>query len=771
MPNIHQKIFESDSFIDRSQSVEVTRPEAKTMSDLETVDEAETKIWHGLKLEQNDRLESAIACYREAIKLDPQSLEAHQILAVALRKQGKAAEASLYHRKAIALRQDRQLKTNIALEKSSDPPISVPLFPRSSLPKKERKNINNDSLLSISHNRPQEIIAKLYLEQALAYGEAKEWSKGIAACQQALKLEPNLAEAYKIWGNILQKQGKTADALGYYAKAVYIQPDMAEIYANLGSLYAKKQRWQQAIAYYQQSLNINPQCAGVYRNLAKICEANGEIERAWQYLFKAFELEPETISAEKHFQLAEQLWAEGKHQRAIACYRYAVTVDRGLSTTYLNLARSLERKQQWEAAKLYYQQLFRLQQVERNNPKHQRQLKRISKLLTAAQTPHKNQFNTQKLTKRITPGRLTKTNKLTFTEIELKIRQYLQQAREQPNSPQIQIDLGSLYARKQHWQAAIFHYQKAIELDRNCALAYRNLSKIYRKIGDPKLTTANLYCCYQLESSQVSASQYFQLGRILFEQEQIERSIVCYRQAIAKHPRQYQFYLYLAKALIQAQKWQQVVDCYRQLISFKSDLWEAHHGLGDALDRLDRWEESIRAYERAIELNPRFSWSYNNLGDVLLKLNRWKQAVDYFEKAIELNPEFAWSYYNLGEVLGKLGRWDEAYRAYKRSRKLDSNLPNLDLKLGTALTKSSESNSPKARQFYQKAIENNTDNEEIYLQLIELEPDNYFYYLKFGQFLLDRQRLDEAILAYQTARDLNPNNSEIIEKLSQICNY
>jgi O-antigen biosynthesis protein len=723
MSNCDRTIFQPNQSTADALQVEV-------MPNLETLALAEERIWQGVKLERQNQLEPAIACYREAVALDPQSIEAHQILAVALSKQGKPTEASIYHRRALALKKQRQLKAEHTANKLDE--RYIPLSLSSTNSGQER--------LSLVH-APRELkIARLYLEQALAYCEERHWSKAIATCQQALQCEPNLAEAYKVWGNILQRQGKTAEALGYYAKAVDIQPDMAEIYANLGSLYAKKHQWDKAISYYQQSLAINPRCAGVYRSLAKICEECGEIDRAWEYLFQAFEIEPKIITAEKHFQLAEELWREGKYPWAVACYRYAVTINPSLPTTHLNLARNLEDKQQWEAAKIYYQQLFNLQQAELTSPHYHRQVKRINKLLMPAKIA---------ATKQLSPKQTAPKHD--------RIRQYLNQARKQPTSYKLQVNLGSLYANKQEWQAAIFHYQKALKLNPQCALAYRNLSIIYQKTGDPRRASAHLYRSYQLQNGRVSADRYFKLGRVLSEQQQIERAIICYRKAIAIDPQNTQFYLYLAKTLTHTQSWEEVVNCYRQLLKFKPNLWEAHHGLGDALNHLERWEESMVAYERAIELNPRFSWSYNNLGDVLLQLNRWATAVDYFRKAIALNPEFAWSYYNLGEVLGKLGKWDEAYQAYRRARKLDPNLPHLDRRMGTALTRSSQNSSPQAVEFYQRAIANNINNEEIYLQLIELNPDNYHYYLQFGEFLFDRQRFHEAIFAYHTSLELQPN--------------
>ncbi len=98
------------------------------------------------------------------------------------------------------------------------------------------------------------------------------------ACQRALTISADVAEAHKIWGDCLQRLGKTSEAIGQYAQALELNPDMAEVYLNMGSLFAKQKKWNQAINHFQQALNINPRIAVVYRHLANIYHQLGEYE-------------------------------------------------------------------------------------------------------------------------------------------------------------------------------------------------------------------------------------------------------------------------------------------------------------------------------------------------------------------------------------------------------------------------------------------------------------------------------------------------------------
>jgi Flp pilus assembly protein TadD len=55
----------------------------------------------------NGKVDEAIADYREALSFDPNYAEAHEGLAKALERQGKAMEAATERQKATALRQDQ----------------------------------------------------------------------------------------------------------------------------------------------------------------------------------------------------------------------------------------------------------------------------------------------------------------------------------------------------------------------------------------------------------------------------------------------------------------------------------------------------------------------------------------------------------------------------------------------------------------------------------------------------------------------------------------
>ncbi len=197
-------------------------------------------------------------------------------------------------------------------------------------------------------SQPKLWIGNVHLEQALSYFEAKQWFKAIAACQRALTISADVAEAHKIWGDCLQRLGKTSEAIGQYAQALELNPDMAEVYLNMGSLFAKQKKWNQAINHFQQALNINPRIAVVYHHLANIYHQLGEYESTTDMLYRAYELEPDSVSAQQYFVLGNMLLEQDKVIEAITCYRRAVQLKRGFYEAYEKLNDALRRRDEFD---------------------------------------------------------------------------------------------------------------------------------------------------------------------------------------------------------------------------------------------------------------------------------------------------------------------------------------------------------------------------------------------------------------------------------------
>jgi tetratricopeptide (TPR) repeat protein len=842
-----KNLLNSAAFVKNNDNVNPKSPDVNSY--LKLPDLASTKIYQADRLWEQGKFTEAIKLYRQAVEIEPDLGLARQKLAVGLQKIGKIPEAMIHYRKAIMLNNSwaAEGKTSPSqLEKNSlshltvntseteehshrsfSTKLQLPDFDPNSPQYRQLSAVYSSEKSSFSfklieksatnqepHSNKPEIAnslgleaARVYLQQALAYCDRQEWQQAIVACQRVLEIEPNSAEAYKIWGNALQRSGKTAEAMGYYAKAIAIQPDLAEVYANLGSLYAGQKQWQQAIEYYQKAIIINPKFAGAYENLAKVYQQLKETSKFWQYHHQALSLEPERAKGKDHILLADWLREDNQLEQAIVHYRYGIKLEPSLKEGYQKLAQVLEQLGRWQEAATYYEQAWHYQnRLEGNNPLQQKLLSTSEIVLESpnqvAGTPPLNGGDGKDWRSSVKQEITTQTSPVPTEAIDLKIAQYQQKAQINPNSAAIYSNLGSLYAQKQQWQEAINCYQRAITLNPQLAGVYRNLARALEKADQSAEAIKYWYQAYSLEPGSVKAEEHLQLGNAFVKHNQLNEAITCYRRALELAPNLAEAYLHLGEILhskgkleeaiqyyrkavqynsqialhhyrlgfvfTQQKQWQDAIICYQQAIKLQPDYWEACHHLGDALSKVYRWEEAVTAYQAAIQVKDDFCWTHNNLGDALVQLSRWEEAAVAFRRASELNPDFPWTYYNLGEIFSNLGKWDEAVVAYRRAIELKPDLPTVGIKLADALGHRSKIDSDRALSYYQREIQLNPDNLHNYYKAIALQPDNGKLYLQLGNALVKQNQLERAIIYYQIALQYQPQNREISTQLAKL---
>lgn len=449
-------------------------------------------------------------------------------------------------------------------------------------------------------------ISHIYSQQALIYFQEKNWHKAILACKNALETCPDNADAYKILGNILQRKGRKAEALGVYAKALLINPNSAPIYANIGSFYAEQKDWQQALDYFQQAVILDPNLAGAYRSLAQIWEELGDTDKAVECFCQAVNLEPHTLIPEEYFSFAKELYQQGKVREASIFYIQGVKLNPRAEKELAQLVKILEELEEWQQSVIYYHQLIALNQTDDDH--HQNQTtaaKPIKSLLSRSKARAKkaishrpSQGNTS-LTKNNTSRLLSQPKSDNHQTSTKSLPQSLQilpttitfpeqtkhnnspsvvdsatdespssknssHEDKQPDSAVSWNDLGSLYAQKQQWEKAISCYQEALQVDPKFGKIHRNLARVYNQLEQREKAVQYWYEAFTLEPDKVKPEEYFSLAKSLLEHHQVDRAIACLRRTIQLQPNFDQAYLILGEIFESLGKQQEAQACYLQ---------------------------------------------------------------------------------------------------------------------------------------------------------------------------------------------------------------
>ncbi|MDJ0680030.1 MAG: tetratricopeptide repeat protein [Xenococcaceae cyanobacterium MO_167.B52] len=179
-------------------------------------------------------------------------------------------------------------------------------------------------------------------------------------------------------------------------------------------------------------------------------------------------------------------------------------------------------------------------------------------------------------------------------------------------------------------------------------------------------------------------------------------------------------------------------------------------------------EVAISYYQKANKLNPQNTTIYRSWGETLFNLNRWEEAVKIYQQGLVIDPNSDILYYKLAEALVKLEQWENAIITYQQALNINPNLPGIHRKLGDAFYQRASRDKQKLLVHYLEIIRQSPNTIQNYHQALELEPRNVELYVELGNALVCHQKLDEAIVAYQTALQIQSDYAPAQIQLDRI---
>jgi Flp pilus assembly protein TadD len=168
-----------------------------------------------------------------------------------------------------------------------------------------------------------------------------EWNK-------ALALSPDDARTHNSFGLTLARAGKTDEAIAQYRKALAVKPHYSEAHNNLGAALDAQGNSGEAVAQYRQAIEDYPGNAEAHNNLGHALAKQGHLDEAVLEYEAALAIRPEF--AEAHNNLGVALNTQGHLDEAVVHYRKAIDEDAHFADAYNNLGVALVREGNFEEA-------------------------------------------------------------------------------------------------------------------------------------------------------------------------------------------------------------------------------------------------------------------------------------------------------------------------------------------------------------------------------------------------------------------------------------
>lgn len=693
---------------------------------------------------ERGNLSCAAAAFRQALRLEPHSPEAHFDLGLVRQRQHESAAAIAEFRAALQY-DPALLQAHCALGTAlSDPAEKEGEF---------RKALESD---------PNQVCALDGLAQVLLNGGRYDaalgyWRQAVQIQPEAVDLQLSLATAtYKAAkarkdDGLPEMEGlRVTDAIQLFAKLLQSHPDLTQAHYILGDIYAEERRFREAADEYrvvtrqdpansdalrgeaEALLNVNaypdallparsfvsrmPNDASAHVMLGMVYRGLGDYAKAEPELALGAAKEPDNFEAQ--YQLGFVLARLGKLQQALPRLRKAVELKPDEKSAQFQLAtvlRALGQKQEADQVAAQVQKAtghdFQKSQVTSEGIK-------ANDLLQAGQAAEAAQIYRHMLEEDPKDAWTAYNLGLALEELhDLKgaedaLRKGINN---DPKLAKIRAELGQLELMQGNTESAQEWLQSALDLDPQLVEARGSLAMVRARQGD--LAAAVRLLRQALEDDPNYKDGHLELGVLLARQSSKPEAKQELDKAVALAPQDPATLSTAGKAEVEMGDQTKGIALLRKVADLAPDLAAAHLDLGIALADSYDLPGALTQMSEAVRLAPQSGVAHFNRGRVLFDLGRSSEAQPEFEAAYRYVPQMAEPRYFL------------------------------------ALIKKQEGDLPAASSLLQDAV--------------KLQPRNAMAWYLLGQCLEQQSQADKAIAAWRQAITIDPNFSQALFGLAR----
>jgi tetratricopeptide (TPR) repeat protein len=138
-----------------------------------------------------------------------------------------------------------------------------------------------------------------YYNRGLAHARRNEPDAAAAAYRKAIRINPQLVEAYNNLGLLLADQRQLDAAIEQYQAALRVDPNDAAAHSNLGMAFAQQKRLPEAIAHFRDAVRTQPDLTTAWFNLGVALAMQGDRAEAAQAMETVLAQQPDNAQAKQ----------------------------------------------------------------------------------------------------------------------------------------------------------------------------------------------------------------------------------------------------------------------------------------------------------------------------------------------------------------------------------------------------------------------------------------------------------------------------------------
>jgi tetratricopeptide (TPR) repeat protein len=407
----------------------------------------------------------------------------------------------------------------------------------------------------------------LVFQQGRAAEAVGLFGRAVALRPQSARLQANLGEAFRV----VKQPGKAREHL---TAAAALDPALAQTWNSLGLLAAEERR------SFREAIRLNPKVMAARVNLANALHDVGRLDEAIAVLRSVIETEPYNILALTNLgQMLCETPAKNLAQAERLCRR-AVELAPGLASALNGLGKVLRLRGLLEEAKACHERVLE------TNPRDPGPHHHLGQLL-------------------VEQGRLDEAS-----------RHFLAGRAKNPRDPRFHVDLGDLLSFSLRFLESRPHYQAALACDPACAPAHHGLGRVLLEEG--RLDDAETAFREALRIDGSLARSWTAIARLQAERGDLELSSQSARTALSIDPDLAEAYWRLTVNLkgdldeAEEQGLERLIQDHHLTVDGRTHL---HFSLATVRDRRGRYAEAAALFDKAHELQSAWRTSRGQVYD------------------------------------------------------------------------------------------------------------------------------------------------------------
>lgn len=162
----------------------------------------------------------------------------------------------------------------------------------------------------------------------------------------------------------------------------------------------------------------------------------------------------------------------------------------------------------------------------------------------------------------------------------------------------------------------------------------------------------------------------------------------------------------------------------------------------------DREEDALELLDRALAVDPAFGDAYESLGVIYGRRGEYERAIELMQRLLEVDPDSVMAHTNMSLYHNRLGRIDEAEREAALAAEKSLELARRKREREDSARRAETDRAAELRR-----------REEMFSQVLEIDPDDPLGNFGMGELLVDGGRYDRAVEHLERAIRADPSYS------------